>query len=150
MAWYWWVLIVIGGILLLGGIASAFETPRQAPQREVFGGLEGVRDDIATRQAVGEAALELIFELPVVAAEGPGERQSREQVSANVRNMVRTRHVRLHLAGATERITISQELADRSGRAVVRSYQRCAAENWRVSTQMAANFDAAASAAEVD
>ena len=146
MAWYWWLLIalIVMGIVgsMLGGRRSG------GGANELNDIFEPVRRDRAEADRYSTAAIAFLRDLPIVPDPGAGQSQSHDQVAANLRSFFATRFVRTHVVAGSKRMALIQEINGRADQTVTREIVRTGADSWSVRTFPSADFAAAIRAAE--
>ena len=145
MEWYWWVLIAVAAIFVLGSIMG-----RRAPDRrnELIAMTEGARRSAREAEQYSAAAIAFLRDLPVIHDAEPGQSQSHEQVAANLRGFFATRFVRTHVVAGGRRLALVQEINGRPDRTVTREIVRIGPDQWNVRTFSSPEFGSAIRAAE--
>src|SRR5688500_13481029 len=125
MAWYWWVLLALVALGLLGFfLRGDGKASSRAEFDQIFAGPRAHRAE-AEQYAAGMIAF--LRDMEVAECE-PGDIQSHERVSASVRNFFLKPHVRTHVVAGLRRAALIQEMDNQKGKAVTREIVRTGAD----------------------
>ncbi len=148
MAWYWWVLVAV----VLVGIVGAFVDRGKAASggSDLNDIMAGPRTQRAEADNASRATSAFLLDMQIVADAAPGDPQSHQRLSESLRNFFRKPHVRTHVVAGYHRLALVQEMGGRESGAITREIVRTGTDSWSVRTRNAGSFDAAIREAEAN